>query len=152
LRKCITLSLLLVFALGLGNVGCHGIYRESEEIYPPDPCARLKLKLDQARQAQKQVEQAATRLRDRVAKGVAGKALEPDIDRLEMEAREFGRRVAAVSDSVAGCEQSDQFAAQVQSLRKSSAQMLETVQLIRRDDLNSKLPLIDRLLASPTQP
>lgn len=150
--QCAAASLLVVLALGLVGAGCQHIYREAEEIYPPDPCARLKLRIDQARQAREKADRAAARLRDRSAKGMADKTLEPDVDRLEMAAREFARRTAAVSDAVASCEQSDLFAAEMQRLRLLSEQLFEAVQLIRSDGLSATLPLLDRLLQSPPQP
>jgi len=106
--------------------------------------------MDQAHQARKQADQAAARLRDAAARDLVGRTLESDIDRLEMAAREFGRRMVAVSDAVASCGQSDQFAAEILSLQKRCAQMLETVQLIRSDGVSSTLPLLDHLLQDPT--
>jgi len=142
----------MALSLGLGGAGCQGIYHESEEIYPPDAVDRLNLRMDQARQAQKQADQAAAQLQDRATKGVAGNNLDSDVDRLEMAAREFGRRMAAVTDALADCGQPDQFTAEIERLRQRCSQWLETVQLIRSEGLSATLPRLERLLQSPAPP
>jgi hypothetical protein len=151
-KRFTAILLMVVGAAGLCGIGCQGIYHESGEIYPPDPCARLKLTIDRARQASKQTDNAAMKLRDRVAKGFSNRDLEADIDRLETSTLEFGRRVAAISDALADCEHTDQFTVEIQDLQRRSAQMLQTIQLIRHDGLSTALPLLDRMLKSPSQP
>lgn len=145
---CAALSLLL---LALGS-GCRSIYGKSAEIHPPDPRARLELRVDEAHQAQEQARQAAVRLRDQLAKGVARKNLEPDLDRLEAAARELKRRVAAATDLLAGCDTSTQFAAEIQALQNRAADLLETVQALRSDDTASMLPQLDRCRDSLARP
>jgi len=142
----------LLPALSLINAGCRGIYRDSEKIFPPDPCARLKLRLDQARQAQRQADLAAARLRDRYTKGVTPEQLETDLDRFELAARESARRLAAISDTISGCDQSESFDSEVQRLQAHSAQTLEAVHLLRSEGLAYTLRLLDRLLESTTNP
>jgi hypothetical protein len=151
LAKPVRSFLLLILATGLGGAGCGGIYRDSSKIYPADPNARLRLRIDQARQAEKRAEQAAARLRDRFAEGLGGEQLAPDVDRLEMAAHEFDRCVAAVSDAAVNCEEADKAAAEVDAMRQRAAQLLEAIQRIRNDGIPSSLPLLDRLFPNPNR-
>ena len=105
--------LLVVLVLGSSGIGCRSIYYETRASYPADPCARLRLRIAEAQQAETRAAQAATRLRDRFAQGVGDQNLEPDVDRLETAAREFGRRVATVLDSAATCNQPSELAAEM---------------------------------------
>lgn len=140
--------LLLLLTLGALGSGCRSIYGKSAEIYPPDPRARLKLRVDEAHQAQEQARQAAVRVSDQLVKGVARESLEPHLDRLEAAAGELDRRVAAANDSLAGCDTSNQLAAEIQALQTRAADLLETVQALRSNDSASTLQRLDRCLDS----
>jgi hypothetical protein len=133
--------LLMVFVLGSSGIG-----------YLADPCARLKLRIAEAQQAESRAAQAAARLRDRFTQGVTGQNLEADVDRLETAAREFGRRVATVQDAAAMCNQPSELAAEMSGLQLRAEQMVETAVLIRRDGVAATLPQLNALLQNPIQP
>lgn len=143
---------MMILVLGFGGLGCRSIYHETRAIYPADPCARLKLRIEEAQQAETSAAQAAIRLHDRFAQGVAGQKLEPDVDRLETAAREFGRCVATVSAAAAMCKQEGELATEMPRLQRHSEQMLGTAWLIRRDGVFAALPQLDALLPDPIQP
>jgi hypothetical protein len=144
--------LLLVLVLELGGIGCRSIYHETRASYPADPCARLRLRITEAQQAETRVAQAATRLRDRFAQGVGGQNLEPDVDRLETAVREFGRRTATVHDAAATCNQPSELAVEMSRLQLRFERMLETTVLIRRDGMAAARPRLDALLHNAIQP
>lgn len=144
--------LLMVFVLGCSSIGCRSIYHETRASYPADPCARLKLRIAEAQQAESRAAQAAARLRDRFTQGVTGQSLEADVDRLETAAREFGRRVATVQDAALTCNQRSELTAGMSGLQLRAEQMLETAVLIRRDGVAATLPQLNALLHNPVQP
>lgn len=113
----------------LGGAGCHSVYRETTATLPPDPCARLKLRIEEAQAAEQREEKAAAILHDRVALGMSRDKFKPDIDRWEMTTAEFARCVAAVRDAEADCHQTAPFAAEIQRLQQHSKQ-LETTEPI----------------------
>ena len=139
--------LLLVLVFVFGGIGCRSIYHETRASYPADPCARLS----EAQQAETRAAQAAIRLRDRFAQGVAGQNLEPEVDRLETAAREFGRRTATVHDAGALCNQPSELAAELSRLQLRAEQVLDTTVLIRRDGVAAALPQLDALRHNPIQ-
>ncbi len=144
--------LLLVLVFEFGGIGCRSIYHETRASYSADPCARLRLRITEAQQAETRAAQAAIRLRDRFAQGVAGQNLEPEVDRLETAAREFGRRTATVHDAGALCNQPSELAAELSRLQLRAEQVLDTTVLIRRDGVAAALPQLDALLHYPIQP
>jgi hypothetical protein len=134
---------------GLGDAGCRGIYHDSSKIFPADPDARQKLRIDQAYQAEKRAEQAVAHLRDRFAKGLPGAQLAQDVDRLELAAREFDRCVTAISDSTGNWKEASQFEAEARRLQQRAAGLLKVIEQIRNDGLPSSLPQLDRLFPNP---
>ena len=144
--------LLLVLVFEFGGIGCRSIYHETRASYPADPCARLRLRITEAQQAETRAAQAAARLRDRFTQGVGGQNLEPEVDRLETAAREFGRRVATVRGAAATCNEPSELAAERSRIQLRSKQMLETIQHLRRDGVAAALPQLDALMHNPIQP
>jgi hypothetical protein len=142
----------MVFVLGSSGSGCRSIYHETRASYPADPCARLKLRIAEAQQAESRAAQAAARLRDRFTQGVTGQSLEADVDRLETAAREFGRRVATVQDAALTCNQRSELTAEMSDLQLGADQMLETIQLLRRDGVAATLPQLNAPPHNPIQP
>jgi hypothetical protein len=141
-----------VLAFGLGGLGCRGIYYQTQALYPADPSARLQLRIEEAQQAEKEADQAAARLVDRYARGIVGQSLDPDIDRLEMAALEFNRRTATARDAAAKGDGQSRFSGESGRLTARSAQMLETIRLIRSDGISCALPQLNNLLATPVRP
>lgn len=141
--------LTLVLALALGGAGCRSIYHRSGEVYPADSAAQVALRLDQARQAGKEADQAAARLRNRAAKGAPAQSLETDIDRLEMAAREFTRRVTILSETSTGSPQAERVATETRNLQKRSQELLEGVQCLRAEGLAAALPRLDQYIQNP---
>jgi len=98
-KKWRAVSILLVFCLALGGVGCSSIYRRSRALLPPDPLAQLKVRVDEAHRAEQLAQKAGARLRDRPALGLDAEAVEIGVDRVEAAAFEFERRVASARDA-----------------------------------------------------
>lgn len=144
--------LLLVLVLELGGIGCRSIYHETRASYPTEPCARLRLRIAEAQQAETSAARAGDRLRDRFTQGITGRNLEPDVDRLETSAREFGRRVATIHDLAATCNQQSELSAEMSRLQLRAEQMLETTVFVRRDGVAAGLPQLEALLHNPIQP
>ena len=117
------------------------------------PVPGSRLRIEEAQQAEQRAGQAAARLRDRFAQGLAGQSLEPDVDRLEMAARELSRCVATANDAAAACDQAGRSSPpQIQGLQLRSGQMLETTMLIRRDGVAAARSQLNALLPNPAQP
>lgn len=122
-------SALVIGLCWLGGTGCHSIYRETTATYPADPCARLKLRIDEAQAAEQRAEKAAATLPVPVAQEMIRPKIQADVDRLELTIREFGRRVAAVRDAEANCDQTALFAAEIQRLQQRSNQLAATAHI-----------------------
>ena len=139
----------MVFVLGFSGIGCRSIYHETRASYPADPCARLKLRIAEAQQAESRAAQAAARLRDRFTQGVTGQNLEADVDRLETAAREFVRRVATVHDAAETFNQPSELAVEMSRLQLLAEQILETTVLLRRAGVAAVLPQLNACLHNP---
>ena len=146
------MCLLMVLVLGWGGTGCRSAYRQTRKTYPADPCARLGLRIGEAQQAEKQAGQAATRLRDQLAKGLGRQDLEPDVDRLEVATLEFRRRMATVHDAAATCDQDPRFTGEIKRLETRSTRMLETIKLIRTNGVNPSVAQLDNFLRAAVAP
>jgi len=147
-----TLLLLVALVLGFGGVGCRGIYRQTRTTYRTDPSTRLKLRIQEAQEAEKRAEQAASQVREQLAKGRIGRDLEPDIDRLEMAILEFRRRMETVRDAATSCDGQAGLAAEIERLGARSMQMLNTLKRIRSGRVHSSGAQLDELLRSIISP
>lgn len=123
-----------LLALAVAAIGCHSVYHRSHRLLAADPCAELKLRLDEASHAESEVVAAGWKVRDALRSGADAQALAFQLDRLEMNALDLRRRAASVADAAAGCasatntpasaakfqERSESFSAWVRQAREAS--------------------------------
>ena len=121
-----------LFLLVLAGSGCSNLYHEAQNLYPADPCDRFQLRLNEAQQAEKRAEQAAATLESHLVTGLTGQAIEPDVDRLELTALDFSRRVASARDAAAACSYNASFETEVARLAGRAAEMETAAQNARR--------------------
>ena len=112
--------------------GCHSIYHRARETLPPDPCAQLRLRIDEARRAEAFAAQANGKLRASLDRRLTGPTLEADVDRLEMAAFELERRVAAARDVAPLCEEQPQLAGEIERLQLQARVWQNYVNGVRR--------------------
>lgn len=136
----------------LGHVSCRSIYRETQQAYPADPCARLRLRIQEAQRAEVRAEEAAVKLRDRLREGLDDRAIQPDADRLEMTTLDFKRRVLSARDVAADCGNHGQFESDLNALERRAAKLQDVVAEVRRKGAGTSLSHINSLLNQPAQP
>jgi len=151
-KKWRAVSILLVFCLALGGVGCSSIYRRSRALLPPDPLAQLKVRVDEAHRAEQLAQKAGARLRDRPALGLDAEAVEIGVDRVEAAAFEFERRVASARDAAERCKERTQLAGELERLDRRSRDLMEYVQFLRRAGPSATAALLDNYLRGSAQP
>jgi hypothetical protein len=140
--------LLPVFMLGFAGAGCGSIYRQTRATFPPESCAQLKLRVNEAQRAEKLAGQSILILRDRFNQGLSGEALATDVDRAEAAAFELERRVASAQDAEAHYEGQLQLANMIKRLDQRSKHLLDSLQAIRRAGYSTDTRQIDELLRS----
>jgi len=96
-------------------------------LLPPGSVAQLELRLDEARRAEKMAQEAGDKLRDRLAEGRRGEAIGVDVDRVEVAAFEFERRVASARDAAERCRERGRLAGELQRLERRSRELAEYV-------------------------
>lgn len=100
-------------------------------MYPADASDRLRLRIEEAQQAEQRAAQAAITLREQVAQDANVHRIESDIDRLEQASLDLKRRVAAARDAAADDELKEQLIAELDRLEQRAAQFLEEVRQMR---------------------
>ena len=105
-------------------MGCDSIYQRGHTLMPPDPCAQLALRMEEARTAEKAAEQGSAKLRRRLAQGLPRDTLSTDIDRVHAAALELERRIASVQDAAAWCQGQPQVAAEIARLQQQARDLL----------------------------
>jgi hypothetical protein len=127
-----TVVSLLICLLGLAGAGCRNLYRETQSLYPPNCCDRLKLRIAEARQAEKQTVQAQSRLHTQLANGRGEPEVQADVDRFATAALDFRRRVDSARDVAMDCECSAEAQAELERLQQRATELLQTVCLLRQ--------------------
>jgi hypothetical protein len=149
-RGCVLV--LLMFVLGLGGAGCGSIYQKTRATLPPEPCAQLKFRVDEAQRAEKLVELTITKLRDRLNQGLSGEAIGTDVDRVEAAAFEFERKVASAQDAAAHCAGQTHLASEIERFQEQSRHLLEHIQAVRRDGNSTNARQLEELLQTSAKP
>jgi hypothetical protein len=149
IRRCV--SILLMFVLGFG-VGCNSIYHRTRASLPPEPCAQVKYRVEEAQRAEKLAQQAITTLRERLNQGLSGAAVETDVDRVEIGAFELERKVASAQDAAAHCEGETQLASEIERLQRRASKLRESVQAVRRGDNSFSPRELDEFLNGAAKP
>jgi len=144
-------SVLLIFVLGFG-AGCGSVYHRTRASLPPEPCAQLKYRVEEAQRAEKLAEQTITTLRERLNQGLSGAAIETDVDRAEAGAFELERQVASAHDAAAHCEGQVQLAGEIERLQRRASDLRESVQAVRRGDNSVTIHQLDDLLNGAVKP
>jgi len=121
-----------MLVLGLGGAGCDSIYQKTQAPLPPEPCAQLKFRIDEAQRAEQLTGQYFTTLRDGLNQGRSEATIATDIDRVAAAVFEFERRVASVRDAAALCEGQTQLTSEIDRLQGRSKELLDQVQVMRR--------------------
>jgi len=145
-------SILLMFSLALGGVGCGSIYHRTRALLPPDPFVQLQVRIDEAHHAEKLAQQAGTRLRDGFKQGLDEEAIGIDVDRVETAAFEFERRVASARDAAERCKEQTRFAGELERLGRRSHDLMNYVQSLRRADPSATAALLDNYLRGSAKP
>lgn len=143
---------LMLAALLAAVAGCNSIYHRSRPTLSPDPCAELRLRIHEARQAESAVAQAGGRLRDHLTRGVTGDALRADLDRLEGAVLDLDRRVATAREAARACPGQAPLTSEVDGLAGRSASWLDYLHAAREADPASRLPRLEELLRGPPPP
>jgi len=145
-------SILLMFSLALGGVGCGSIYHRSRALLPPDPFIQLELRVDEAHRAEKLAQQAGARLREGFKQGLDKEAIGLDVDRVETAAFEFERRVASAMDAAQRCKEQTRLAGELERLGLRSRDLMNYVQSLRRADPSATAALLDNYLRGSAKP
>jgi len=146
------MAVMLVIVLGLGGIGCSSIYKQSQAMLPPGPCAQLKFRIEEAQHAEQLASQSLITLRDRLNGGSSAAALETDRDRVATSAFELDRRLASVRDAAAHCEGDPPLASEIARLQKRSRELMDYVEALRRGGDSIDAAQLDALIGSSTKP
>ena len=143
-----------MFSLALGGEGCSSIYHQSRALLPPEPLAQLELRVEEAHRAEKLAQQAAARLRDRPDQALDKdrEEIEIDLDRAEVAAFEFERRVASARDAAEHCKEPTRFAGELERLGRRSRNLMEYVQSVRRGGASVTAGQLDNYLRGSAKP
>jgi hypothetical protein len=138
---------LLIFAVVFGGEGCgSSIYQRTRSALPPEPCAQLKLRVEESQGAEKRAEQTIQLVCDRFNQGLSGEAIAPDVDRAEAAVFELERHVASARDAAAHCDGETQLKSEIERLQKRSKNLLTSVQDIRRRGYSADARQLEDLL------
>lgn len=151
-RRRATVGRLMLAALCAAVAGCNSIYHRSRPALSPDPCAELRLRLREARQAESAVAQAGGRLRDHLSRGVTGDAIRADLDRLEGAVLDLDRRVATARDAARACSDQAPLTSEVDRLAGRPASWLDYLHAAREAGPACQLPRLEELLRGPPPP
>lgn len=119
---------MIVASLG---TGCSTIYHRSRALLPPEPAVAQQLRIDEAREAEREVHHAGKELRDRMLKPLRDPSLDPDFDRLKAAILTLERRLAAAGALLA--EASSEMAAEHKRLSSEYFEWREYVDDYSRD-------------------
>jgi hypothetical protein len=143
---------LLLAALWLAVAGCNSIYHRTQATLPPGPSAELRMRMDEAQQAENRAAQAGAKLRDDLVRGVSGETVQADLDRLELAAFELQRRTAAAQEVTAAAKEPPELAGEIGRLHLRSIALLDCVHAARKADRAAQVARLDELLRSPVAP
>jgi len=143
---------LLIFAIAFCSEGCGSIYLRTRATFPPEPCAQLKLRVDESQRAEKRAEQTIQSVCDRFNQGLSGDAIAPDVNRAEAAVFELERHVASARDAAAHCDGETQLTSEIERLQKRSKNLLTSVQDIRRRGYSADARQLEDLLHNAVSP
>ena len=83
--------------------GCGGIYHETRTLRHADPCARLELRLEEARTAARRAREADATLKRHEAHSGDAAQVQADRDRLQLTVLDCRRRIQAARDAAGDC-------------------------------------------------
>ena len=145
-------NVLCLIALSLAATGCSSVYHRTRLKLPPGPCAQLKLRIEQARRAERFTVQAGSKLREHLHRTATGETLQTDLDRLAMAAFDLERRVMAAQDVAGVCEQQPQPAGEMELLRLRAKAWLDFIATARQADSMAQERQLDTLLRGSPAP
>jgi len=143
---------ILIGLAGGSGTGCRNLFREIPALYPSDACARLQRRIEEARQADQRTWQAASRVREHLGNAGHQERIDWDIDRLEVAAWDFRRRVNAAQDAAAECPKPDRDQVELDQLDHRSQQQVKAIEAIRAADPILRPRLLDELFDRPASP
>jgi hypothetical protein len=108
--------------------------------------------VDEAHRAENHAAQAGNRLRDDLTRHSTAEAIQADLDRLELAARDLQRRAEAVHDITSAAKESQELASEIERLHTRSKAWLDYVQAARRTDPAAQVAGLDDLIHSPAAP
>jgi hypothetical protein len=112
-RACVYFRRVSVVLLCLIQFGCNSIYHRTWDAFSPKPGDPLKLRLDEARNADARANQAGDRLLADLKVGSSIPVVQADFDRLEAASLELERRVLIVRDEVRDNEEQTALAVEI---------------------------------------
>lgn len=151
-RRRVAVGDLLLAVLWLVASGCNSIYHRTQTVLPPEPDARLRMHVDEARRAETLAARAGTRLRHDLVHGSPGERLRADFDRLEMAAFELQRRTETARDAVTASDGHSELASEIERLQLRSKAWLYYVQTARQAEPAAQAARLDKLLGGPLAP
>jgi len=114
-RAAVSTAACLLWLVVVGSCGCSSIYHQTRAQLPPEPTAELSLRLAEAREADRRLEQSGRQFLERLCQRASGS--EFSFDRLEADAHELERCLAAVVVAAARCEPPADKEAEIETLR-----------------------------------
>jgi hypothetical protein len=131
--------LVLLFALSIGGTACTSIYHRTHTELPPEATAELRMRVEEAGQAEGSARQAGASLLESLQRGRPRTVTETDFDRLEAAAFDLERRVRAARDAAQRCGEPVGHGAEIERLSKQARAWLEYVQANRAADPAAQL-------------
>ena len=146
ISRCCRVFDVLFMALWLTASGCKSVYERTQPLLPPDPCAQLKMRIEDARRWERVTAEAGGQLRDHLKRSPSAEAIQTDFDRLEMSAFELQRRTNEARDAAGSCEQQKQFSDDLDGLDASAKAWLDYVHTYRQAEAVAQTRQLDNLL------
>lgn len=120
--------------ISIGGTGCRNLYSQTQSIYPADSSDRLRMRIQDAQQAERRAEQASAILHQRLAAGISGPNLKPDVDRFELAALDFQRHLASARDAAQNINHDDRTEGELARLERRATQLRKDVQIARQNE------------------
>ena len=146
LASCNAVLVAITCILLFGGAGCDSVYYRAQTGFSAQPTDRLKMRIEDAYQAERRATEAARLLRDRIVNGGDSGRVKTDVDRLELCALDLQRCVEAVQDAAAVSENPQQFSADIQRLKECSSQFLKKTLIVHDSGVSPTVQQIEELL------
>lgn len=133
-------------------VGCSSMYHDARSKFPPDPRARLELRMEEARGADRLLSQAGRTLGEHLQRGAATETVQADLDRVELFAFDLRRHVDAAKDAATLCSRQSSVAEELDMLLGRSNTFLAYVNFARNADPVEQASRLDEIRSQSSGP